>query len=87
MKNPREHDIFLFGGDDNHQTTVGDNAVMTIVLAEELTAEAVKIKRSVAFDANTQCPSPQSYFFRTFVSSAGAMPTTALCRQQPVLYH
>lgn len=38
----REHDIFLFGSDDNHQTTVADNAVMTIVLAEELTAEAVR---------------------------------------------
>ena len=38
----REHDVFLFGSDDNHQTTVSDNAVITIILAEELTAEAVR---------------------------------------------
>lgn len=42
QKHYREHDIFLFGSDDNHETTVPDNAIMTIVLAEELTAETVR---------------------------------------------
>ncbi len=38
----REHDIFLFGNDDTHLRSVEDGAVLTIVMAEELTAESVR---------------------------------------------
>lgn len=38
----KHHDIFIFGSDDNHSTTVRDDATLTIILAEELTAEAVR---------------------------------------------
>ncbi len=41
-KHYRKHNIFVFGNDDTHQTSVADNAVLTIVIAEELTAEAVR---------------------------------------------
>lgn len=38
----KHHDIFIFGSDDSHGTTVRDDAPLTIILAEELTAEAVR---------------------------------------------
>jgi len=38
----RQHDLWLFGNDDNHQAAVADNAVFTWVLASELTLEAVR---------------------------------------------
>lgn len=37
-----EHDIFIEGSDDNHSTSVSDNASLTIVLAEELTEPAIR---------------------------------------------
>jgi len=41
-KHYREDDIFIVGNDDTHQTYVADNALHTIILAEELTEEAIK---------------------------------------------
>ena len=41
-ENLQDHDIFIMGGDDNHSRKVSDNATITIVLAEELTEEAVR---------------------------------------------
>ncbi|MBN1853274.1 MAG: hypothetical protein JW829_11140 [Pirellulales bacterium] len=38
----RDRDIFLFGDDDSHLTSVAEDSVFTIVMAEELTAEAVR---------------------------------------------
>jgi hypothetical protein len=37
-----EHDVFIQGSDDNHGTSVPENASMTLVLAEDLTEEAVR---------------------------------------------
>jgi hypothetical protein len=37
-----EHDIFIEGSDDTHSTAVSDRATLTLVLAEELTEEAVR---------------------------------------------
>ncbi|MCA1803057.1 MAG: hypothetical protein LC662_11410 [Rhodothermaceae bacterium] len=42
MAHYRDHDIFAHGGDDTHETYVKQNADYTIVLAEELTEEAVR---------------------------------------------
>lgn len=38
----RDHDIFIKGSDDTHSTSVSGSAVITIVLAEALTEEAVR---------------------------------------------
>ena len=38
----RDHDLFIMGSDDSHSTSVSSSAVITIVLAEELTEEAVR---------------------------------------------
>lgn len=38
----KDHDVFVFGSDDTHATTVADNATLTIVLAEELTEPAIR---------------------------------------------
>lgn len=38
----RDHDIFIMGSDDSHFTSVSDDATITIVLAEDLTEEAVR---------------------------------------------
>lgn len=37
-----EHDVFIFGSDDNHSTTVPVRGAMTLVLAEELTEDAIR---------------------------------------------
>jgi len=37
-----DHDIFIVGNDDTHQTYVDDNALHNIILAEELTEESIK---------------------------------------------
>ena len=37
-----EHDIYIYGGDDNHGTRVRDDATLNIVLAESLTEESVR---------------------------------------------
>ncbi len=42
MDHYRDHDIFVHGSDDTHQTYVANDAVHTILLAEELTEEAVR---------------------------------------------
>jgi len=42
QKHYREHNIFLFGSDDNHRASIEDDAVVTIVLAEDLKADAVR---------------------------------------------
>lgn len=36
------HDIYIMGNDDNHQTSISDNATITIVLADDLTEESVR---------------------------------------------
>ncbi len=38
----REHDIFIEGSDDNHGTRVAEDATLTLVLASELTEDAVR---------------------------------------------
>ncbi|MFW6114369.1 MAG: hypothetical protein ACOC7K_01370, partial [bacterium] len=38
----RDHHIFIKGSDDTHGTSVAAHATLTIVLAEELTAPAVR---------------------------------------------
>lgn len=38
----RTHTLFVFGNDDSHLTDVAEDAVFTLVLATELTAEAVR---------------------------------------------
>ena len=38
----RDHDIFIKGSDDTHATSVAGDATLTIVLAEELTEDAVR---------------------------------------------
>ncbi len=38
----RDHNIFIVGSDDTHSTSVSNNALLTIVLAESLTEEAVR---------------------------------------------
>ncbi len=38
----RDHDIFFKGSSDKHSTSVSENEVMTLVLAEELTEDAVR---------------------------------------------
>ncbi len=42
MEYYRDFDIFAKGSDDNHRATVGRNATLTLVLAEDLTMEAVR---------------------------------------------
>jgi len=37
-----DHDIFIYGSDDNHAVTVASNASLSLVLAEELTEEAIR---------------------------------------------
>lgn len=37
-----EHDIFIKASDDTHSTSVSDTAPLTIILAEELTEEAIR---------------------------------------------
>ncbi len=38
----RDHDFFIYGGDDNHSTNVNSTATVTFVLAPALTEEAVR---------------------------------------------
>ena len=38
----RDHDIFMVGSDDTHDTSVSENAALTLLLAEALTEEAVR---------------------------------------------
>ncbi len=42
MKYYPEHDIFVQGSDDTHATSVPDNTTLTLVLAEDLTENAVR---------------------------------------------
>ncbi|MFO7775886.1 MAG: PHP domain-containing protein [Candidatus Hydrogenedentota bacterium] len=38
----RDHDVFIKGSDDTHATSVAEDATLTIVLAEELTDDAMR---------------------------------------------
>jgi hypothetical protein len=70
-----DHDIFVFGSDDTHGTSIPDNASLTLVLAEELTEEAVRtaLTRGHTFIGTRTDPLPQ--FKRIAVDEAATTIT------------